>query len=63
MFVTYYRLRDRDPARAARRKPRRRTWRIARRSRLVVMTEWAWTSLTLQRRAPLITGDRMSPGV
>lgn len=37
-------------------------WLIGFRSRLVVMTEWAWTYLTLQRRARLITGGRLSPG-
>lgn len=37
-------------------------WLVGFRSRLVVMTEWAWTYLTLQRRARLITGGRLSPG-
>jgi hypothetical protein len=27
-----------------------------------VMGEWAWAYLTFQRRARLITGERMSPG-
>jgi len=32
------------------------------RNRLAVMGEWAWAYLTFQRRARLITGERMSPG-
>ncbi|MEP7305396.1 MAG: NAD(P)/FAD-dependent oxidoreductase [Acidobacteriota bacterium] len=32
------------------------------RNRLAVMSEWAWAYLTFQRRARLITGERMSPG-
>ena len=33
------------------------------RNRLAVMGEWAWAYVTFQRRARLITGERMSPGV
>jgi NADH dehydrogenase len=32
------------------------------RNRLAVMGEWAWAYLTFQRRARLITGERLSPG-
>jgi len=32
------------------------------RNRLAVMGEWAWAYLTFQRRARLITGEKMSPG-
>ena len=32
------------------------------RNRLAVMGEWAWAYVTFQRRARLITGERMSPG-
>jgi len=32
------------------------------RNRLAVMGEWAWSYLTFQRRARLITGERLSPG-
>jgi NADH dehydrogenase len=32
------------------------------RSRLAVMGEWAWAYLTFQRRARLITGERLWPG-
>jgi NADH:ubiquinone reductase (H+-translocating) len=37
-------------------------WLIGFRSRIVVMTEWAWTYISLQRRARLITGGGLSPG-
>jgi NADH dehydrogenase len=37
-------------------------WLIGFRNRFVVMTEWAWTYVTLQRRARLITGGGLSPG-
>jgi NADH dehydrogenase len=33
-------------------------WLIGFRNRFVVMTEWAWAYVTLQRRVRLITGDR-----
>jgi NADH dehydrogenase len=33
-------------------------WLIGFRNRFVVMTEWAWAYLTLQRRVRLITGDK-----
>jgi NADH dehydrogenase len=32
------------------------------RNRLAVLGEWAWAYLTFQRRARLITGEKMSPG-
>ncbi len=32
------------------------------RNRLAVMGEWAWAYVTFQRRARLITGERLSPG-
>ena len=32
------------------------------RNRLAVMSEWAWAYVTGQRRARLITGERLSPG-
>ncbi len=37
-------------------------WLIGFRNRFVVMTEWAWSYLTLQRRVRLITGERLWPG-
>mgnify|MGYP006283899151 FL=1 len=36
-------------------------WLIGFRSRLAVMTEWAWAYVTLQRRVRLITGERLWP--
>jgi NADH dehydrogenase len=36
-------------------------WLIGFRNRIVVMTEWAWSFLTLQRRVRLITGGRLWP--
>lgn len=36
-------------------------WLIGFRSRLAVMGEWAWAYLTFQRRARLITGEKLSP--
>jgi NADH dehydrogenase len=35
-------------------------WLIGFRNRFVVMTEWAWAYITLQRRVRLITGDKTS---
>jgi NADH dehydrogenase len=37
-------------------------WLIGFRSRLAVMGEWAWAFATFQRRARLITGERLRPG-
>jgi len=37
-------------------------WLIGFRNRLAVMSEWAWAYLTFQRRARLITGEKLSPG-
>jgi NADH:quinone reductase (non-electrogenic) len=37
-------------------------WLIGFRNRIVVMTEWAWSYFTLQRRVRLITGGRLWPG-
>jgi NADH dehydrogenase len=37
-------------------------WLIGFRSRLVVIGEWAWSYLTFQRRARLITDERLRPG-
>jgi NADH dehydrogenase len=37
-------------------------WLIGFRSRLVVMGEWAWAYITFQRRARLITGEKLAPG-
>jgi NADH dehydrogenase len=37
-------------------------WLIGFRSRLAVVGEWAWAFVTFQRRARLITGERMKPG-
>jgi NADH dehydrogenase len=34
-------------------------WLIGFRNRVVVMTEWAWAYITLQRRVRLITGERI----
>ena len=36
-------------------------WLIGFRSRLAVMSEWAWAYVTLQRRVRLITGERLWP--
>lgn len=36
-------------------------WLIGFRNRIVVMTEWAWSYLTQQRRVRLITGGRLWP--
>jgi NADH dehydrogenase len=36
-------------------------WLIGFRNRFVVITEWAWSYLTLQRRVRLITGERLWP--
>jgi NADH dehydrogenase len=36
-------------------------WLIGFRNRIVVMTEWAWSYITLQRRVRLITGERLWP--
>jgi NADH dehydrogenase len=36
-------------------------WLIGFRNRFVVMTEWAWAYLTLQRRVRLITGEKLWP--
>jgi NADH:ubiquinone reductase (H+-translocating) len=37
-------------------------WLIGFRNRLVVLGEWAWSYVTLQRRVRLITGERLRPG-
>jgi NADH:quinone reductase (non-electrogenic) len=37
-------------------------WLIGFRSRVAVMGEWAWAYVTFQRRARLITGERLWPG-
>jgi NADH dehydrogenase len=37
-------------------------WLIGFRNRLAVMGEWAWSYWTFQRRARLITGERLWPG-
>jgi len=36
-------------------------WLIGFRNRIVVLTEWAWSFVTLQRRVRLITGERLWP--
>jgi NADH dehydrogenase len=36
-------------------------WLIGFRNRVVVMSEWAWSYVTLQRRVRLITGERLWP--
>jgi NADH dehydrogenase len=36
-------------------------WLIGFRNRFVVMTEWAWSYITMQRRVRLITGERLWP--
>jgi NADH dehydrogenase len=36
-------------------------WLIGFRNRFVVLTEWAWSYLTFQRRVRLITGERLRP--
>jgi NADH dehydrogenase len=36
-------------------------WLIGFRNRIVVMSEWAWSYLTMQRRVRLITGERLWP--
>jgi NADH dehydrogenase len=37
-------------------------WLIGFRSRIAVIGEWAWAFFTFQRRARLITGERLKPG-
>jgi len=37
-------------------------WLVGFRSRVAVMSEWAWAYFTLQRRVRLITGERTWPG-
>lgn len=37
-------------------------WLIGFRNRWVVMGEWAWAFFTFQRRARLITGEKLAPG-
>jgi len=37
-------------------------WLIGFRNRLAVMGEWAWAYVTFQRRARLITGEKLAPG-
>ncbi|MEO8260167.1 MAG: NAD(P)/FAD-dependent oxidoreductase [Acidobacteriota bacterium] len=37
-------------------------WLIGFRSRLAVIGEWAWAFVTFQRRARLITGEKLKPG-
>ena len=37
-------------------------WLIGFRSRIAVIGEWAWAFATFQRRARLITGERLKPG-
>ncbi len=37
-------------------------WLIGFRNRVVVLGEWAWSYITLQRRVRLITGGRLRPG-
>ncbi len=37
-------------------------WLIGFRSRVAVMSEWAWAYVTMQRRVRLITGERLWPG-
>jgi NADH dehydrogenase len=37
-------------------------WLIGFRSRLAVIGEWAWAFFTFQRRARLITGEKLKPG-
>jgi NADH dehydrogenase len=36
-------------------------WLIGFRNRFVVLTEWGWSYMTLQRRVRLITGERLWP--
>ena len=36
-------------------------WLIGFRNRLVVMGEWAWSYVTLQRSVRLITGEKLPP--
>jgi NADH dehydrogenase len=36
-------------------------WLIGFRNRIVVITEWAWSYVTLQRRVRLITGEKLWP--
>ena len=36
-------------------------WLIGFRNRLVVLGEWAWSYVTLQRRVRLITGEKLPP--
>ena len=37
-------------------------WLVGFRSRLAVIGEWAWAFVTFQRRARLISGERLKPG-
>ena len=37
-------------------------WLVGFRSRLAVIGEWAWAFVTFQRRARLITGEKLKPG-
>ena len=37
-------------------------WLIGFRNRVSVLSEWAWSYMTLQRRVRLITGERLWPG-
>jgi NADH dehydrogenase len=37
-------------------------WLIGFRNRFAVISEWAWSYLTLQRRVRLITGEKLPPG-
>jgi NADH dehydrogenase len=37
-------------------------WLVGFRSRIAVIGEWAWAFVTFQRRARLITGERLRPG-
>ncbi len=36
-------------------------WLIGFRNRLAVISEWAWSYITLQRRVRLITGEKLPP--
>ena len=38
-------------------------WLVGFRSRIAVMSEWAWAYVTMQRRVRLITGDLLRPPV
>jgi NADH dehydrogenase len=37
-------------------------WLIGFRNRAAVLSEWAWSYLTFQRRVRLITGEKLQPG-